>query len=185
MKKSNNENLLIVGLGNPKKPYQNTYHNAGVLFIDWLKEKLKGEEFKINKKVLSEISFINKNGKTVILAKPTTFMNNSGQAVKKLKNFFKVKNENIYIAHDDSDLLIGSFKIQFKRGSAGHKGVESVINFLKTNGFYRIRIGVRPPHLRKVKAQEFVLKNLSLQEREILKEVFEKILRNLETIGII
>lgn len=184
-KKLNNENLLIVGLGNPKKMYQNTYHNAGAIFINWLKKHLNSEEFKINKKVLAEISLTNKNDKTIILAKPTTFMNNSGQSVKKLKTFFKVKNKNLYLAHDDSDLILGSFKIQFQRGSAGHKGVESVINSLKTKDFYRIRIGIRPPHLQKVKAEKFVLQNLSLKEKEILEQVFEKILRNLEAIGVI
>lgn len=184
MKKSINK-ILIVGLGNPLKIYQNTRHNSGILFLEWLKDHFQIQDFKINKKILAEISILKKDEKTIILAKPTVFMNNSGEAVRKLKNFFKIKNQEIVVAHDDSDLKIGDFKIHFKRGSAGHKGVESIINHLKTNEFYRIRIGIRPEKLKKAKAENFVLKNLSLKEREILKIVFEKILNNLETIRII
>lgn len=177
MKNLTNNKLLVVGLGNPTELYKNTRHNSGSLFLDWLKENLKSEKFKINKKVLSEISIFKTKEKTIFLAKPLTFMNNSGEAVKKLKNFFKIKNKEIVIVHDDSDLFLGDFKIQFKRGSAGHKGVESIINSLKTNEFYRVRIGVRPKNLKKIKAEHFILKNFSFKEREILHNTFEKILK--------
>ncbi|MGC8881117.1 MAG: aminoacyl-tRNA hydrolase [Minisyncoccia bacterium] len=182
MKNLINKKLLIVGLGNPQALYKNTRHNCGALFLEWLKENLKSEKFKINQKVLSEISILKTKDKTIFLVKPLTFMNNSGEAVKKLKNFFKLKNKEIIIVHDDSDLFLGSFKIQFKRGSAGHKGVESIINSLKTNEFYRIRIGVRPKNLKKLKAEYFILKNFSLKEREILNNTFQKILTKLNFI---
>lgn len=168
--------ILIIGLGNPGELYKNTRHNAGVLFLDWLRNYLKSETFKENKICLSEISKTKINGQLIILAKPLVFMNNSGEAVKKLKNFFQAENQNIIIAHDDSDLMVGNFKIQKERGSAGHKGVESVINHLKSKNFWRIRIGVRPSFFKKTKAENFVLKNFSLKEREILEQGFEKIL---------
>ncbi|HOK17253.1 MAG TPA: aminoacyl-tRNA hydrolase [Candidatus Paceibacterota bacterium] len=171
--------VLIIGLRNPGELYRNTRHNAGALFLDWLKNYLNSENFKENKICLSEISKIKINGQLIILTKPLVFMNNSGEAVRKLKNFFKTENQNIIVCHDDSDLMIGNFKIQKERGSAGHKGVESVINHLKSKNFWRIRIGVRPFSLKKTKAENFILKNFSLKEREILKEVFEKILISL------
>lgn len=185
MKNSNKETILIIGLGNPLKAYFNTYHNTGFNFIDYLLKYLKGSDFKLNKKLLSEISIIEKENKKIILAKPTVFMNESGKAVKLLKEFFKVPPSKIYVVHDDSDLNLKDYKIQFKRGSAGHKGVESIFNYLKTKEFYRIRIGIRAERFKNLKAQEFVLKPLSIKDKETLKEVFLKILRDLETIGII
>lgn len=174
-----NSKILIVSLGNYGEQYKNTRHNAGVLFLDWLQNRFKIEDFKENKIYLAKIAKTKINSHTIILAKPSVFMNESGKMVKKLKTLFQVKNQNIIICHDDSDLPIGSFKIQKERGSAGHKGVDSVINYLKTKKFWRIRIGVRPSSLKNVKAEKFILQNFSLKEREILDGVFEKILFNL------
>ena len=173
---------LIVGLGNPDILYKFSRHNCGSFFVSWLNEKLKGGEFKLNKKCLSQISQINIEKGTIIIAKPTVFMNQSGEAIKRLKKFFEVQNKDIFICHDDSDLFLGNFKIQFKRGSAGHKGIESIIKALKTNAFYRIRIGVRIEKFKNLKAEHFILKNFSLKEREILKEIFNQIFLEIQKI---
>jgi PTH1 family peptidyl-tRNA hydrolase len=173
---------LIIGLGNPLKEYEFSRHNCGYLFVDYLKEKLKAEEFKLNKNCLSLVSLIKKDKELIILSKPQLFMNQSGQALKRLKKFYKVQNKDIFICHDDSDLFLGNFKIQFKRGSAGHKGVESIIKALKTNAFYRIRIGVRLEKFKNLKAEHFILKNFSLKEREILKETFDQIFLEIQKI---
>ncbi len=174
-----NKNLVLVGLGNPEDKYKNNRHNCGFLFLEWL-DQFISRSYQQNKRLKAQIKVFKKENENLILAKPLTFMNNSGLAVKKILNFFKAKTKDLVVIHDDSDLFIGNFKIQFKRGSAGHKGVESIINALKSNDFYRVRIGVRPLNLKKAKAEEFVLKDFTKSEKETLKIVFEKIKKDLE-----
>ncbi len=150
---------LIVGLGNPDKKYENTYHNAGFLFIDYL---------------------VSKNSVNSKLLKSDVFMNQSGSFVKKALKKYKTKPEELLIVHDDSDIELGKYKISFGRSSAGHKGVESIIESLKTKNFWRLRIGVRKtPSIKnqtpRKKAIEFVLKAITKQDQNLLKKVFEKI----------
>lgn len=141
---------LIVGLGNPGKEYEASRHNVGFMTVDFLNKKFKGN-FEFDKKSQSEISFI-KIGKTkVALAKPQLFVNNSGQAVRKLLRGLKIKSKDLIVIHDDLDIPFGKVKNSFAKDSAGHKGVQSVINSLKTNKFYRIRIGTLSNLLKKIK----------------------------------
>ena len=137
---------LIIGLGNPGPDYKNTRHNMGFLFIDKLAESLEATDFEYKKKLDSEIAEINYKLKAIshklILVKPQTFMNKSGEAVSAVVKFYKVKPENILVVHDDVDIEWGNFKISFGRSSAGHKGVESIIKALKTKNFWRLRIGI-------------------------------------------
>lgn len=161
---------LIIGLGNPGKEYENTRHNFGFMALDFLREKLGATDFKLNKRCNAEVI---KTGE-MILAKPQTFMNNSGEAATKLLSFFKLSADDLTVIHDDLDLDFGKIKAGMGRGSAGHNGVKSIIDRLATNNFNRIRLGIgRPPE--HIPPEDFVLQNFSSNELEQLPEIFKKI----------
>ena len=158
--------FLTIGLGNPKRKYKKTRHNIGFRILDEIKNKEGFPRFKKEKKFDSEISIKG----TMILLKPQTFMNNSGKAIKPFLNYYKIPTENIVVIHDDLDLTLGEIKISKKRGSAGHNGIQSIINELKTNDFTRIRIGIKSKNQEK----NFVLKRFSKQEEKTLKKAIKK-----------
>lgn len=169
--------MVIIGLGNPGKKYRKTRHNVGWLTLDALRSKIKDlSDWQKAKKFMSEISQGEVAGQKVILAKPQTLMNNSGKAVKLLNTKYKIPNTSLFVVHDDVDLLLGKIKISVGHGSAGHKGVESIINELKTKDFARFRIGIKPQKTenRKQKIEDFVLKKFGKDEEKILKEAVEK-----------
>jgi PTH1 family peptidyl-tRNA hydrolase len=165
-----NQKLLILGLGNPKIDLSMTYHNIGILFVDFLGNN-------ISWKTKNKFSYCQL--KDLILAKSNEYMNNSGLAALEALTFFKIKPENLILVHDDSDLYLGTYKIQLGKNAAGHNGVSSVINTLQTKNFWRVRIGIRPPKL-KTKAENLVLKKISLSHWKIFEELFPKIKLNLE-----
>jgi len=146
---------LIIGLGNPGTKYKKTRHNIGFMVIDFL---IKNEEF---------------NSKKVKLIKPQTFMNNSGQEVKKIVDYYKIPIENIIIIHDDIDLSLGEIKVQQNRSSAGHKGVQSIIDNLGTQDFIRMRIGIKPEEL-KINTEKFVIQKFTEEEQEIINKTINK-----------
>ena len=150
--------MLIVGLGNPGKKYENTRHNVGHMVIDRLKEERLDN---------------------LILAKTDTFMNLSGQSVRSLTKRYTLNANNLIIVHDDIDLPIGEFKIQKGRGAAGHKGVQSIINELGTKDFWRIRIGISPKGGKPENVEKFVLQKFSKEEKEIMEKVIEEINKKL------
>ncbi len=165
---------LIIGLGNPSKEYEKTYHNAGFLFIDFLAEKgfEKGNLFVFTK------------DKNFVLIKPLVFMNESGRATSNAIKYFsstndKIRPEEVMIAHDDSDIALGDYKISFGKSSAGHRGVESIIKSLNTQNFGRLRIGIRKTGLfvktQRAKAEEFVLKKISPKDLKKMSENFAEI----------
>jgi len=154
--------ILIVGLGNPGKKYEKTRHNVGFRVVDEL-AKQKTREF--------------------IIAKPQTFMNNSGKAIKALLNFYKTEPENLWVIHDDIDLPLGKFKISKARGSAGHKGVESIIKELKTKDFWRIRIGICPKTGKPKQVEKLVLQNFTKEEEKTLKEVIKTVIEKIAGLG--
>jgi len=141
---------LVVGLGNPGDKYENTRHNLGFMALDrFLKDYASAEDtnWSNEKKLSSEIARIDWKPKNspierVILAKPKTFMNNSGMAVKLISDYYKIKPEDIWIAYDDLDLPVGSIKIRFGGAAAGHHGVESIMSALDTDKFWRFRMGI-------------------------------------------
>ena len=166
---------LIIGLGNPGKEYEKTYHSAGFLFVDYL---IKNPSISNFHPPASGGGLISKPLKSDV------YMNESGKFVKKALQKYQIKPEEILITHDDSDIEIGKYKISFGRGSAGHNGVESIIKALKTKNFWRLRVGIRkktglPAEARQVKAGEMVLKKISKKDLEILEDVFKKSLENL------
>ncbi len=169
--------ILIIGLGNPGFKFKNTRHNLGFMIVESLKLKVKCfSNWRNNKKLLSEISQEEIFGKKVILAKPQTFMNESGKAVKSLTKIYHLKSDILVVVHDDIDLNLGKIKIGKNKSAAGHKGVQSIINELGTKDFIRIRIGIKPTsyNLEARSLENFVLKKFNKEEEKILKGVIEK-----------
>ncbi|MFA5355547.1 MAG: aminoacyl-tRNA hydrolase, partial [Candidatus Paceibacterota bacterium] len=157
--------FLITGLGNPGEKYKNTWHNMGFLALDAFAKENDFPEFELKKILKAEISEKEVNGEKVILAKPQTFMNLSGETVGLLIKHYKTKN--LIVLHDDIDLPFGKLRIARNRGAAGHKGIESVVKVIKTKDFLRIRMGIQPEKKPK-NAESFVLKKII--ERDRLKE---------------
>jgi PTH1 family peptidyl-tRNA hydrolase len=172
--------ILVVGLGNPGLKYEKTRHSVGFMVLDTFLQKLtpagKGNWEK-SAKFNAEIA---KVGPDLILAKPLSFMNASGRPVAKFVRFYQVKPENFYLVHDDVDLPLGKIKITVGHGSAGHKGVESVIKSLGNQDFVRLRVGVG--RNQKIATDSFVLIPFNLWERAKLKPVIKKSVEALETI---
>lgn len=166
---------LIAGLGNPGKKYQNTPHNAGFITLDLFLKQDKLAAFEIKKKYNAEIS-VNKSGKDkFFLAKPLTFMNNSGQPINKILKYYKIKKKDLLIIHDDIDLPFGKIKISFDRSSGGHNGIESAIKELKSKKFYRLRIGVKPNFpLTKEKTADYLLSSLPKKHQQEFKATLDK-----------
>jgi PTH1 family peptidyl-tRNA hydrolase len=177
---------IIVGLGNPGKEYQNSRHNTGFMVIDRIAQSstLKAQnhslKFKNNKKINAETAELKYQGEKIILVKPQTFMNESGTAVAKLIKFnnelIKQLDNNLWVIHDDLDLTLGKIKIVKNRGAAGHHGVESIINHLKTKNFVRFRIGISINNQQSAFSnyKDYVLGEFKGQEKELLKNTINR-----------
>lgn len=163
---------LIVGLGNPGEKYKNTYHNVGFMFVDYLATDSEGDNPENTPKWKNAKDFKYAKADGLILAKSNEFMNNSGRSVKELLRYFALDTEEILIVHDDSDISLGEYKISFARGSAGHKGVDSVIKSLRTDAFLRIRIGIGQ---NRKKAGGFVLEKIEKEKLGKLEDLFSEI----------
>jgi peptidyl-tRNA hydrolase, PTH1 family len=167
------ENLayLIVGLGNPGREYRNTRHNAGFMVLDRLAERL-GESFsRYEMRALVTKSQYQQN--RLILAKPQTFMNESGQAVGGLVRFYKVPVSQLMVVYDDVDLPLGSLRIRPSGGSAGQKGMQSIIQKLSVEDFPRMRIGIgRPPG--RMDTTAYVLQEFTRSESVQLPAIFDR-----------
>ena len=144
---------LIAGLGNPGIKHEKTRHNLGFMVLDALMKDFGSSEenFKVEKKFKAEIAEINWKSKKgtpekIIFVKPQTYMNESGIAISLIAKFYKIKEEDIWIIHDEIDLPLGAMKIRMGGSSAGHKGVESIIEHLGTEKFWRFRLGIGPQH---------------------------------------
>jgi len=160
---------LIAGLGNPDQNLKNTRHNFGFMIIDaWAKSH--DLDFVFNKKFNALIA----QGNKIILAKPQTMMNNSGQSIKRISQYFKIKPEEILVVHDENDLPFGNLKLIFNKSAAGHRGVESIIDQLKTQAFYRLRLGITPQTSTNLSLEDFVLQNFSPQEQNSLPDIIKK-----------
>ena len=157
---------LIVGLGNPKKEYEKSRHNTGFMLVDKYAKSL-GLDWEKNEKFLSEIII----QKDYVLAKPQTFMNESGTAVSKILNFFKIDLKDLTVVHDDVDLPFGTVKKQFGAGPAGHHGVEDIIEKTGTKEFWRIRVGIGKPYNGNVPVDEWVLQSFSGEELENIQSL--------------
>ena len=157
---------LIVGLGNPGKEYVNTRHNIGFQILDTFNNLPNYSQisFNVEKKFHGHIA----KDQNIILLKPSTFMNNSGEAVRTVADYFKIDHENILIIHDDLDLDFGSIKIQKGKSAAGHNGVSSIISHLGHNDFWRLRFGVGGESRGIIPGDKYVLSRFSTEEEETL-----------------
>ncbi|EKE25081.1 MAG: hypothetical protein ACD_5C00302G0001 [uncultured bacterium] len=173
---------LIVGLGNPGNQYQNTRHNVGFIILDELAKTWKFPQFQASKKFNAEISESLLNSEKIILVKPQTFMNQSGQSVKALIDFYKLSIEDFTVIHDDLDIDLGAFKISTDCSAGGHNGIQSIIENIGTQKFKRIRIGIEGAEKKKerlMSGSDFVLQKFSDEEIEIVKKLGKEIAENL------
>lgn len=178
---------IIVGLGNPDDKYKNTRHNIGRDFVESFRKKNKFEDWNFHKKSNSLISEGDFDGEKITLVLPQTYMNDSGKSVM---HFVKTKKQagETLILHDDLDLGVGKLKISFNKNSGGQKGVESIIQLIKTKEFPRLRIGIAPVtpsgKLKKVSGEDAVVKHVLTKfkpaELETLKTVEKNALKGIE-----
>ena len=173
----------IVGLGNPGKEFKNNRHNIGFLVLEYLTKKYESK-FVLKNKLKSFCSEFKINNFTYRLFLPTTFMNNSGDAVKAIVDWYKIDLEQLFIIVDDLDLPIGKIRFRKKGGSGGHNGLKSIIQNLQTQNFNRIRVGIGSPKTIHQSADydviSHVLGNISSEEKLILDRVYLKIIKSLE-----
>ncbi len=170
--KSEKFEYLIAGLGNPGKEYEATRHNAGFMAIDAL---LKDSEIVLNKhKFESEFATASLEGKKVIILKPLTYMNNSGEAIGAISKFYKIPPEKCIIIFDDISLDVGKIRIRRKGSAGGHNGIKSIISHLNSEDFPRIKIGVGEKPDKDYDLKDWVLGNIP----KVQKEEFDKACSN-------
>ncbi len=175
--------IFLVGLGNPGKKYSNSRHNIGFLLLENLSKKYNSN-FILKGKLKSYCSEIQINNYTYRLFLPTTFMNNCGEAVRAIIDWYKIDLDQIIIIVDDKDLPLGKIRFRKKGSSGGHNGLKSIIDKLQTQNFNRIRIGIGSPPLIKgtdsFNTISHVLGNISQKEKLILDKVYKKVIESLE-----
>lgn len=168
---------LIVGLGNIGKEYDNTRHNIGFAFIDYMSKKYNAEVNRVKfKGVYGEI-FI--NNEKVILLKPSTYMNLSGESIREAMAFYKLTEEDIIVVYDDISLPVGRMRIRDKGSAGGHNGIKSIIQNIGTEVFPRVKIGVGQPEHDLV---SHVLGKFSKEDSEVLQKVMPAVEEAVETI---
>lgn len=169
---------IIAGLGNPKKEYDNTRHNIGFAMIDALADKYNINVMDIKYKAMTGKGII--NGQKVILAKPLTYMNLSGESIRQLTDYYKVDSETeVVIISDDISLPPGFIRVRKKGSAGGHNGLKNIIQHLGTEGFPRIRIGVGEKP-KGYDLADYVLGHFSKEEQPLMKEGIEKAIGALE-----
>lgn len=173
--------FVIVGLGNPGKEYEMTRHNMGFLMVDCLQTGWHFPRFSLDKHFQAEISRGQFAGQDILLVKPQTFMNLSGQSVQAIQQFYKLLSTQFAIVYDELDLPWGKIRVRKDGSSAGHNGIKSVIAALGSEQFYRFRIGMRPESY--VDGQERrtpVLERFNKQEEADMSKVFDQVQKEIE-----
>lgn len=170
---------LIVGLGNPGKEYVNTRHNFGFAVLDALANKYGGD-FTFNKKFKAEMCELFIDGEKLILAKPQTFMNKSGEAVREIIGYFNISNDRVWVVYDDIDIEIGSIRIRKDGSAGGHKGVQSVIDNMGTENFVRFRMGIKSEHCDFLSTEEVVLQRFCKEEEKPAQDAVDKCVAEIE-----
>jgi PTH1 family peptidyl-tRNA hydrolase len=157
--------FLVVGLGNPGKQYAANRHNVGFMVLSRMTEKL-GESFsRMESRAL--VAKVNYQGTRLVLAKPQTYMNGSGSAVRSLLCFYKIPSQQLLVVYDDVDLPLETLRLRAEGGSGGQKGMQSIIEQLGSEAFPRLRVGIgRPPG--RMEAADYVLQDFSRSEQELL-----------------
>ena len=179
--------IYLIGLGNPGKRYSQSRHNIGFLLLENLSKKYNSN-FLLKDKLKSSCSEFKINDSTYRLFLPNTFMNNSGDAVQAIVDWYKIKLDQIFVIVDDKDLPLGKIRFRKKGSSGGHNGLKSIIEKLQTQNFNRIRIGIgSPPSIEgtnNYNTISHVLGNISLEEKSTLDKVYERVIESLEQINI-
>ncbi len=172
--------LLIVGLGNPGIPYQNTRHNVGFMAVDYLAEK---QNIKIDRKKFNALyeECVIKNKRCLII-KPQTFMNLSGESVVKFMNFYKILPQKTLVIFDDISLDVGKIRIRRKGTDGGHNGIKNIMELSKSNEFPRIKIGVGKKPNPEYDLKDWVLGIFSKEDREKINESLERVYKSVETL---
>src|SRR3990167_4103495 len=165
---------LIIGLKNPGEAYAATRHNAGAWFVTALCQ-YAGADFKQNKQLHSDVACVRQNDLIYRMALPHTFMNHSGLAIQALSQYYKIKPQNILIAHDDLDLPVGRIKLKTGGGHGGHNGLRDIITQLNSNDFHRLRIGIGHPGHKSL-VHNYVLQQPSTIEFTNIMAAIERIL---------
>ena len=178
--------IYLIGLGNPGKKYLNSRHNIGFSLLKNFSKKYDAN-FLLKEKLKSSCSEFKINDSTYKLFLPNTFMNNSGDAVRAIVDWYKINLDKIFIIVDDKDLPLGKIRFRKKGRSGGHNGLKSIIEKLKTHNFNRIRIGIgSPPSIqgeKNLNTISHVLGNISLEEQLILDKVYERVIESLEQLN--
>lgn len=163
---------LIVGLGNPGAKYAMNRHNIGFMACDYWLKSLNGSDYREEHKALTKRFKI--DDRDVLLAKPQTYMNLSGQSVVALLNFYKIPKENLLVMHDEIDFPFGTMKLQHNRSAGGQNGVKNISELLGSNEYARLRLGVgRPPHP-DFSISDYVLGNFPKEEAVLIDQYLEK-----------
>ena len=178
--------IYLVGLGNPGKRYSKNRHNIGFLLLENLSKKYNSNFF-LKDKLKSSCSEFKIKDSTYRLFLPNTFMNNSGDAVRAIVDWYKINLDQLFIILDDKDLPIGKIRFRKKGSSGGHNGLKSIIEKLQTQNFNRIRIGIgSPPSIQGINnfnTISHVLGNISQEEKSILDKVYEHVIESLEKLN--
>ena len=164
--------LLLVGLGNPSPDNEHNRHNIGFKVIDEINKEFNLSKQKPKFKGLLTTGKI--GDKKVYAIKPLTFMNNSGQAIRELIEYFKINLKDVFVFHDDVDIEFGKIKTKFSGSSAGHNGIESIDKFIGKE-YSRIRIGIGRPNSKEETVDHHVLKNFNEEEKEKIIHIIKKI----------
>jgi len=165
------EAYLLIGLGNPGREFRDNRHNVGFMLIDRLAVRLNAQKLRVQAKAIITTAMFEE--RKLILAKPQTYMNLSGQSVRALLRFYKIQLGNLLVAHDDLDLPFGSIRLRPGGGPGGQKGMASAIDYLGTKEFPRLRIGIgRPPG--RMQPAAYVLQDFPGAESSLLSEVLAR-----------
>ena len=178
--------IYLIGLGNPGKKYSNSRHNIGFLLLENLSKKYNSK-FLFKDKLKSFCSEFTVHDSTYKLFLPNTFMNNSGDAVRAIVNWYKINLDQVFVIVDDIDLPLGKIRFRKKGSSGGHNGLKSIIEKLQTHNFNRIRIGIGSPPLingtNNFNTISHVLGNISQEEKSVLDKVYERLIKSLEQLN--
>jgi PTH1 family peptidyl-tRNA hydrolase len=178
--------IYLIGLGNPGKKYSKSRHNIGFLLLENLAKKYNSN-FSLKEKLKSSCSELTINESTYRLFLPNTFMNNSGDAVRAIVDWYKVNLNQIFIIVDDKDLPLGKIRFRKKGSSGGHNGLKSIIEKLQTENFNRIKIGIgSPPSIQgrnNFNTISHVLGNISSEEKSVLDKVYVRVIESIEQLN--
>jgi PTH1 family peptidyl-tRNA hydrolase len=173
--------ILIVGLGNPGEKYVQTRHNLGFMVVEELARKLlpvDGQKWRLDKKANTLVLPVNSR---LVLVKPQSFMNASGEVVAKLVNYYRIDPSQLWVVHDEVDLPLGKIKIRKGGSGAGHHGVESIMAVLKTDEFVRFRLGIgRKGRGADGQVEAYVLRNFDVNEKTELKHLLKKTVKAIQ-----